>query len=649
MRRFIFCGRLLVIFLAGYAFRTIAQSGAEAPGSAPKSFEPAGVPGDILFPETQSRINEIRRLLPETPGLDMPGLEDRAAWKAVGETSPAILKQAEAYLTQPIPELKDDLYLLYAEKGVRSRDYRVAYEGRTTRLGFFAVAEAISGEGRYMPSLVRELSAILEEKTWVEAAHDGRLDNFYGRVVDIDLGSSARARSVAAVLALLSDRLPVDLKEKARSCLEKRIFQPYLTKLYTKSSPLCRWILWDNNWNAVCNANVVMAALWTIPDRNVRAEIVAGAEAALPRYLSGGFYRDGFCVEGLDYWSYGFGHYVRLAEMLFRQTDGKIDLYAPAIVAKIAAYPDKLTMSPGLFPGIGDGVRNPRPDNWISAICASHFLGGDPPRMRQPLPALPFFLWQAFAIKAAELPDSEPNSDPLRGWFPDAQVLVCRPASDALHAVSALFKGGRNGVNHGHSDLGEFIVAYEGQKLITDPGGESYTASSFGPHRYDSKVLNSYGHGVPLVAGQIQNNGRKRKVLSRILESDFSSRTDRLSLDLTNAYDVPQLKKLEREFFYSREGKGSLKVTDRVEFSEPQTFGGALITYGTVKILSSTEILLTEGGHSLKVKLTAQGKKLHISQEPVNAPDRIRVGVDLEAPVRNAVLVYEITVANEPQ
>ena len=83
---------------------------------------------------------------------------------------------------------------------------------------------------------------------------------------------------------------------------------------------------------------------------------------------------------------------------------------------------------------------------------------------------------------------------PWRSWFPDSGVLICRPGAGAKVPFAVAIKGGNNGVNHGHSDVGSFSVVSGKTMVICDPGGEVYTARTFSAHRFDSKVLNSFGH-----------------------------------------------------------------------------------------------------------------------------------------------------------
>ena len=111
------------------------------------------------------------------------------------------------------------------------------------------------------------------------------------------------------------------------------------------------------------------------------------------------------------------------------------------------------------------------------------------------------------------------------------------------------------------------MVALGRSTPLVDPGAEVYTARTFSARRYQSKVLNSFGHAVPRVAGRLQETGRQ--AAAKILKTDFTDQADTLLMDISSAYKVEGLKKLERTFVFSRAGAGKLTVSDAVEFDEP--------------------------------------------------------------------------------
>ena len=87
------------------------------------------------------------------------------------------------------------------------------------------------------------------------------------------------------------------------------------------------WLTVTNNWNAVCLANVTGTALALIERPEEKAFYVAAAEKYITNFLSG-FTEDGYCSEGIGYWNYGYGCFVRLGHMLQGATGGQVDLFA---------------------------------------------------------------------------------------------------------------------------------------------------------------------------------------------------------------------------------------------------------------------------------------------------------------------------------
>jgi hypothetical protein len=239
---------------------------------------------------------------------------------------------------------------------------------------------------------------------------------------------------------------------------------------------------------------------------------------------------------------------------------------------------------------------------------------------------------------------------PLRAWFPDGGLLICRPAPGAAPFAAAL-KGGHNAEQHNQNDVGSFSVVAGKTTVICDPGTEHYTGRTFSKRRYESKVLNSYGHAVPLVAGKLQSYGASARAVVR--RTEFSDVVDILAFDLRSAYAVPELEKLERTFTFRRGEKMSLTVRDEVGFTEAKSFETALITWSKWKKISANELLLGKGEDSVRVKIETGGLpfKIHAEtlDENVVTPQKpIRIGIALTSPVRQAEVTLVITPARAP-
>jgi hypothetical protein len=238
----------------------------------------------------------------------------------------------------------------------------------------------------------------------------------------------------------------------------------------------------------------------------------------------------------------------------------------------------------------------------------------------------------------------------IRSWFDEAGVLICRPSSGSSCRLAVALKGGHNAEHHNHNDVGSFIVVLGDKPLLLDPGGEVYTARTFSGRRYESNVLNSYGHPVPIVSGKLQRTGSQAR--GRVVSKTFTDSTDTLVLDISSAYNVPELEKLERRFVYSRLKAGSLQVTDEVKFSRPCKYGTALITFSRWKRTSPSTLIVYDSEEALRVNIKVTGADFEIQpeiiEEDVSARKQpIRLGINLKKRVIEATISLRITPAGQ--
>jgi hypothetical protein len=215
---------------------------------------------------------------------------------------------------------------------------------------------------------------------------------------------------------------------------------------------------------------------------------------------------------------------------------------------------------------------------------------------------------------------TKPATRPLRDWFDDANVLICRPGKESPNALAVAIKAGHNGVSHGHDDLGSFVVTVGKSTLLTDPGREVYTARTFSKDRYVSKVLNSFGHSVPIVDDILQGHTASAK--AEVLRREFADAADTLELDLTRAYPCDDLKSLRRTFLYDR-ADGQLTIDDAVQFDPGKShrFGVTFITYSQFKQTSANDLQISDGKSTVQIDLDGSAP-LKIAAEPIDEDTR---------------------------
>lgn len=587
---------------------------------------------------SNERVAAISEMLPEAPaGFGKP-ISDRDFWKnpeTLARTNNAV-RRATTLLDKDFPPWSDELYLDFSKTGRRPPGEAMIH-ARGVWLEPLVTAECVENQGRFLPAIHRTLEAYLTQPTWTLPAHDYGLENFQRRKYSVDLRAAETAADLAQALWLLDNRIDPALRARIIDALEQRIFMPFRTSLEnhkghwwlgSKSDPV------KNNWNAVCLAGVVGAARTILPDRNDRAVFIAAGEH-YSQYFINGFTDDGYCDEGPGYWGYGFGDFVGLREVLAHATTGRIDLFDRPKTIRMALYGKRIAFPAGDVPPFADCRTGTRANTRLIAYCDRVF--GMVTNETKSGPGLRGLARMFTSETPARLKASAPPVDEsLRSYFDKVGVLVCRPGDPSTGRLSAAIKAGGNG-SHSHNDIGSFVISIDGMQPVGDPGGpHAYDNETFGPKRYEKNILNSFGHPVPVVDGQLQVDATKVK--PKVLETRFQPEWDRISIDLTPAYQVSSLKNLTRTMTYSRKDSGKVGIKDEVTFSEPSAFELALTTRWEVTLTDPTTLEFTLDGRKLIAEITTpDGFDLTKTRiEEMGAPAFTRIGIKLRKPVTDA-------------
>ena len=589
---------------------------------------------------TPVRIGEIAAWLPKEPAADGARIDDRTKWDALAALPQAKeeVGKAEGLLDKPVPEVSDEFYLDFTRNGNRSR-YQDQFYRRLYSFTSLFLAECYENGGRFIPKIVEYVDAYCAMRSWVLPAHDDTLECFNGDP-HVDLVSGDIALRLAFCRDWLGDRLPEATRGKIVAETDRRVFQPVLrTARGLDRSKWHWWLKGENNWNSVCNSCVLRSALALVRDRRLRAEFIAIAEESAP-YALRGYTADGYCLEGMDYWNYGFGHYIRMGLSVRTATGGKVDFFADPKCGAVMRYAYGFQMEDGKSPHFADGGGNvdpcvlalgrqvwPELANEAALDCP--LLAGGPAT----------FSLRAFGQEPAR---GEPTMGvlPKRSWFPDAQVLISRIHSeDRAMDFGIALKGGHNAECHGHNDLGSYYVMLDGVEMSGDPDGEIYTSRTFSDRRFESKVLNSYGHPVPVIGGELQRPGRE--AAAKVLRADFSDRKDLVEIEYAAAYPVKALKSLVRTMVVDRVAD-RIAIRDRVTCTEPTAFEVPVITYRSwEKNDAATEFVFRKdvpGSREMTMKVQASAPvrfEKEIIENP-GLPDVQRLVFRFEKPVTEA-------------
>lgn len=597
---------------------------------------PAAVAKNTFAELDTKRISEIETMLTAQPsGFGRP-INDRAYW-----SNPKIrsilgdqITKAGNLIGKQFPAWNDDLYLEFSKIGRRPPGEDML-RARSAWLYPLVLAECLENKGRFLPTLSVAIEGYVTEPTWTLPAHDGNLDAYKRKHYNIELRSALFSADLAETLYLLGDRLDPKLHQRLTDAIHERCLRTVHESLVTGKGNT--WLHSNNNWNPVCLSGVVGTALTIVPNRHERAVFVAAGEHYTSHFLSG-FRNDGYCDEGGGYWSYGFGSFAILREMLIHATGGRIDLFADPKICNIALYGVRFQLNDHIMPAYADCRYGTRAPSDLIAYCNQTLNLGLPDL------DLPAHLWRGNLAsvlmeptRCAAPPKTTGKPIDTRSYFENAGVLVCRPSSPASHLAASIKAGGNS--SHSHNDIGSFVVNLGKDLQIGDAGGPfAYNSQTFGPNRYASKLLNSFGHPVPVVAGKLQRDATK--VRPTVLHTGFSDKQDEISIDMKPAYDVPALKKLIRTMRFDRLAAGAVAIEDVVEFNAPSEFETALTFRGKAHQTSPKTISFEEGAEHLTVTVETPDGFTTSSEEirELSAPAYTRMGLKLAKPVENATV-----------
>ena len=603
----------------------------------------------LTYPElSQARRTEIAQMLPDKPaGFGTP-CADRAAWQPVAQFFEPSVKHAEELIAAPLPPWDDRAYLRYSRDGDRNEGQ--AMLGRHTgQLTPLVLAECSEWKGRFLSRIAEQLDAISAEKSWTLPAHDPQLVNFNGTRYYVDLNAATLGHSVAEALYLMGDKIPADTRKRAMDALELHVFGPMRRAYAGQEKTFIGWLDVKHNWNAVCHNGVTDAALTILPDRGDRALFVAAAEHWSPNYLDS-FSDSGYDNEGIGYWVYGFSNYAMLREHLWYSTGGKIDLFDNPKARKAALFGFQFAMLPGVYADFGDAHFGYQPDQTFLAYVDRTFGLGvyfdDLTILRAHAQTLPDAMIAAFPLNSQR---HDPGETPAaligpRTWYPENGILIDRPGAGNM---AITIKAGGNG-NHSHNDVGSYSIGLNGKQIVGDPGGPTfYDADTFSNKRYTYRLLNSYGHPVPEIDGKLQLEATT--VHPTVVSTDFTGPKDSIVMDITPAYDDPNLKKLLRTMNYTHDD-GSVELIDDFNLNGPADIVESFPTHGTMKQIDDKTIQIDYENSHLQIAINAPGG-FTIAQDNVNDMGNpfLRIGAKIHLATSAKVVMHFHRVQGQPQ
>ena len=555
-----------------------------------------------MFTEFLQRF-PMAEMLKKGTRILYPPAADRQAWDRVPDESRQEIRElADEYAGTPYPPRTAAGFLAFARTGDRQADEK-PYFTRRRKLCAALLAACVFPDHANMDEVIDGIWLLCEESTWVISAHNINpvpgaprpaeypLPDMEKPYIDLFCAQTGMILSLAA--SLLEERLDAVspmIRKRIREEIQRRILRPFMQTDDFWWMGFRRKDL--NNWTPWILSNVMIcAALDAMPAEEL-AGLLERACGMLDRYLAV-LPADGGCDEGAGYWNMAGGALLDCLEILEKLTGGRMAFWQEEKIRNILRFPLRVEIGNGWFANFADCDARPFISGERMETAGQRI--GDPvltslgTRMRgtvadqlNDVPHLTRALDLLFHVPAGKTEtaaEKEPDT-----WLPDLQVRLVRRGGWTL-----VCKGGHNGENHNHNDVGSFILFRNGEPAVVDAGNMVYTAKTFSEERYTLWNVQSAWHNLPEFGGCGQLAGREHTA------GNAAYTPDGMELDLEQAYDeAAGLVSLKRSFILSSDGlilvdRGALRspreavwtflLREKPEWSGGQVTAGSLVIH----------------------------------------------------------------------
>lgn len=354
------------------------------------------------------------------------------------------------------------------------------------------------------------------------------------------------------------------------------------------------WSRATHNWNQVCNGGMGVGALAIADDEpQLAAEVLDAALHSLPLAMHE-FRPDGGWGEGPGYWRYATEYNVCFLSALRTALGREFGLSQLPGFPMTGDFPIYFTGPTGLTFNYADAH-----DDWsgapqlfwlATAFDQSKYAAAQMPfAMKRPSPL--DLLWGAAWLVC----DTKHDALPLDHHFAGVSVVTMRSAWNDPSADFVGFKGGDNRVNHGHLDLGSFVLDEAGVRWAIDLGPDDYNIPGyFGKQRWTYYRNMTEGHNTLVINGKNQST----TATAPIIRFATTAKDAEAVADLSHAY--PDAKRVWRGI--SLIGRREVLIRDEIEADKPIEVVWHLHTEAEVTI-DGRLATLTQGSHKLFAKI----------------------------------------------
>ena len=446
--------------------------------------------------DTAAVADPLATLRQEHPRL-LFSADDQQLMETLAQTNDLLARLIEQNQINATAQLNEPTIRYEIPDGKRLLNQSRQCIGRVLTM---AMAYRLSGEKRYADGAIREMLVAAQFKDWNPSHFLDTAEMTTGLAIGYDW---------------LYAVIPVEDRQTIRQAIVELGLKAG-KRVYDAGG---WWTTRDNNWNQVCNGGMILGAL-AIADEEPRLakEILTAALESIPHgvrvYQPSGAY-----PEGPSYWQYGTMYTCLTIKALRTALGTDFDLDKTPGFDKTGDFRIHTIGPTGDYFNYADGGTGSRLASAMFLLADVYdrpdFARWHRDRLRQRIPAQRTLRSQRldrfFPLEIAWFDprgkDHVETQTPLDAAFQSQQdVVTMRSRWGDADAIYVGFKGGDNQTNHGHLDVGSFVLDALGVRWAIDMGADNYNLPGFfGSRRWQYYRLINHSHNTLVIDGQIQN------------------------------------------------------------------------------------------------------------------------------------------------
>lgn len=570
-----------------------------------------------------------------------PAYSDREAWDRLltKDARKTLIKQAEKRLGYKWQSVPASTFLALNTTGDKQSMRKIEWQNREAFISLM-MGELAEGKGRFLMDLADGFWFYGTSYHWSHSNQTyGQLPRY--EMEQIGLGNVRLAATIPVAwyffreeMDKLDKRINVVVEEAVKRIIIDPALEGYGTDKFIWLGPTVNGR--KGNWNPWCNHGCLLAVLLMEKDQDRLNAAVKASLEDVDKYLAT-YYPDAACEEGLGYWGQSVCRFCEYLQLLYDASGGKFDVFDHKYINKMAEYASRMhgglnSKSRLLKANFGDGNATGGAfpmDCYKVGVLFNHrelkdFAIYQTANLTKKKFGYPN-IWSEEGYRHLEnvrhyaqfcnevdrlnqrissetsiemLLDELRCEVPHMTWYPHAQQAIFKTYDNLFVAA----KAGNNGEQHGHNDVGSFILYARNVPFLVDPGVGTYVKDTFSKNRFKIWSMGASWHNCPAPNGVQQKEGAEHGASYCTLEKvkkEYIMCSEFAGAYTDEAACLSYTRKLRLTDSRSR---SVLVIEDVYELSERKASDEIqFVTPGKVKVMEGGVLTIENEGEVLKM------------------------------------------------